>query len=87
MQVDLPLPECPHSATVFPAGAVKETSVRTCCSKRAGYVKSTLEKVISPSNFSGFKPSVDSESISGSRSMISKILKAAPWAVAKYSAF
>ena len=46
--VDLPQPLGPMKATDLPTGMVKETSLRMETSGCVGYLKETLEKVMSP---------------------------------------
>ena len=48
MMVDLPQPLEPTKATDLQTGMVKETSLRMGESRRVGYVKEMLEKVMSP---------------------------------------
>jgi hypothetical protein len=48
MIVDLPEPDGPTKAVVFPASKTHEKFFKTCKSYREGYLKLTFENTISP---------------------------------------
>jgi hypothetical protein len=73
-----PLPDAPTRAAVLPASKSIETPLRIGTSGREGYSNLTSSKVMRPVIFSGRRPSSEALSMGGTRSIVAKILVAAP---------
>lgn len=72
-----PEPLAPTSAVVFPSGALKVKPFRTYASGRDEYANRRSCSSIAPAHWSGFRPSVDRESIADSLSIMRKSSSAA----------